>query len=96
LATQGHYNFKNKSLGFRVGVGKLRENELEMNRQENGEMKGRGLTLKLAAQNDDISEDDSSDYGDAETLNLLTRSKTNVIKIGNIAKPMKHNFCTVN
>ena len=65
MAAQGHCN-----------IGKLREHELEMKRlkeHENEERKARSLALKLAAQNEDNSKDDSSEYSDAETLNMLTR-----------------------
>ena len=49
---------------------KLREHELEMNtlkKQDNGDRNVRELALIFAAQNEENSEDNTSDYSDAET-----------------------------
>ena len=52
--------------------GKLREHELEMKVQENGEKKARSIALKTATPVEETESDSSYDSG-AKTLNMLTR-----------------------
>jgi len=62
--------------------GKLREHELEMNRfkeQENGERKSRSIAPKTAAQAEDSETDSSCDSG-VETLNILTRKLSKLLR----------------
>jgi len=56
--------------------GKLREHELEMNRlnkQEHGERKQKGITLKSTVQKEDSDDECSSSCCETETLTLLTQ-----------------------
>jgi len=71
--------------------GKLREHKLEMNRlndQENKEKHVKGIALKAAGQKGD---QDSSDYSDSETFNLLTRKFDKFSKKNNREKSQPSN-----
>jgi len=63
-------------------LGKLRENELEMNQfkeQENGEKKARSIALKTAALAKETEFDSSCD-SEVETLNMVTRKFSKLLR----------------